>query len=291
MHAIPLTPILLGASSLGSRDGADELADALIHSPLGGVDTSNAYAGGRSEARLGEAIRRAGGLPAGTLVYSKADADESGRFDGDRVRRSLDESLTRLGVDRLPLYHLHDPYTITHDEAMGRGGAVEALIRARDDGVIGAIGIASGTMAQVHGYVQTGAFDAVLSHNRYTLVDRSAHATFALARELGMTVINAAPFGGGTLANGSGNYGYREMPADFAAHLQRVRALADEHGVDLAAAALHFSLTSPLVDATVVGITSTARLAALDGLVTADVPAEFFAAVDALGAPPPSGTD
>lgn len=291
MHAIPLTPVLLGASSLGTRDGADALADALLHSRLGGVDTSNNYAQGRSEALLGDAVRRAGGLPAGTLVYSKADADPDGVFDGDRVRRSLEESLTRLGLDRLPLYHLHDPYSLSLSEAMAPGGAVEALLQARDEGVIGAIGIASGTMAQVHGYVETGAFDAVLSHNRYTLVDRMAEETFRLARELRMTVINAAPFGGGTLANGSSSYGYREMPAAFAAHLDRVRALARGNGVDLAAAALQFSLRSPLVDATVVGITSTARLDALGTLLEQTVPDEFFDAVDALGAAPASGND
>ena len=167
------------------------------------VDTSNIYTTGVSERLLGEAIARAGGLRDGKLIYSKADADADGTFDGDRIRRSLDESLERLGLDRLPIYHLHDPYTITFDEAMAPGGAVPALIELRESGVIGAIGIASGTMSQVHEYVASGVFDAVLSHNRFTLVDRMAQPTYELARSLGMTVFNAAPFGGGTLANGS----------------------------------------------------------------------------------------
>lgn len=156
----PTTPVTLGASHLGDRPGAAELADALLASGRGGIDTSNGYTGGRSETLLGDAIRRAGGIPAGTAIYSKADRDpDSGVFDGDRVRRSLEESLTRLGVDRLPVYHLHDPYTITFAHAMAPGGAVEALTALRDEGVIGAIGIASGTMAEVHRYVDTGAFE------------------------------------------------------------------------------------------------------------------------------------
>lgn len=290
MNVVATTPVTLGASSLGTRPGASELADALLASPVGNVDTSNNYAGGRSEAALGEAIRRAGGLPAGKLVYSKADSDgDTGIFDGDRVRRSLEESLTRLGLESLPLYQLHDPYTIGFAAAMAPGGAVPALLALRDEGVIGAIGIASGTMAQVHEYVETGAFDVVLSHNRFTLVDRSAEPTFTRARELGMTVFNAAPFGGGTLANGSGSYGYHEMPADFAAHIARVRRLAEEWSVDLAAAALQFSLRHPIVDTTVVGITSLERLAALPDLIDAEVPDGFFAALEKLGAPPPSG--
>lgn len=291
MTTVPTTPITLGASFLGTRDRSEQLADALIASPLGHVDTSNEYAGGRSEALLGEAIARAGGLPAEKLVYSKADSASDGRFDGDRVRQSLDESLTRLGLESLPIYHLHDPYTITLEEAMGPDGAVTALVALRDSGVIGAIGIASGTMRQVHDYVQTGVFDAVLSHNRFTLVDRMAEPTYRLARELEMTVFNAAPFGGGTLANGRPTYGYQELPADFAEHIERVRALAAEHDVDLAAAALQFSMRSDLVDSTVVGTPTLERLAALDDLIAANVPDEFFDAVEALGTPPPSPND
>jgi D-threo-aldose 1-dehydrogenase len=290
-NPVPTTDVTLGASFLGTRDEPAALADAMIASPYA-VDTSNAYAAGASERTLGEAIARAGGLPDGKLIYSKADQDpETGRFDGDRIRRSLDESLERLGLDRLPIYHLHDPYTISFAEAMAPGGAVPALIELRESGVIGAIGIASGTMAQVHEYVASGVFDAVLSHNRFTLVDRMAQPTFELARSLGMTVFNAAPFGGGTLANGSTTYGYHTPPADFAAHLDRVRALAEEHGVPLAAAALRFSLDSDLVDTTVVGITTLERLGALDELLGTPVPEEFFAAVEALGAPPASGND
>jgi D-threo-aldose 1-dehydrogenase len=292
MNPITTTAVTLGASRLGERAGGEALADALLASTIGNVDTSNAYAGGRSEELLGSAIARAGGLPAGTLVYSKADSDpETGVFDGDRVRRSLDESLTRLGLDSLPVYHLHDPYTIGFDEAMAPGGPVDALIALRDQGTIGAIGIASGTIGQVHDYVATGVFDAVLSHNRLTLVDRTAEKTFRLANDLGMTVFNAAPFGGGTLANGSSDYGYREMPPAFAAHLAAVRALAAEQGVDLAAAALRFSLRSPLVTTTVVGITSVDRLDDLPRLLEAVVPDDFFEAVEALGPPPASGND
>lgn len=292
MGTLSTTPVTLGASRLGERPGGVELADALLASPLGNIDTSNMYADGRSEALLGDAIRRLGAIPEAKLVYSKAGRDvATGVFDGGRVRRSLEESLDRLGVDSLPLYQLHDPYTITFEEAMAPGGAVQALLALRDEGVIGAIGIASGTIGQVREYVATGVFDVVLSHNRFTLVDRTAERTFRLARELGMVVFNAAPFGGGTLANGADTYGYREMPAAFAAHLARVRALAEESSVDLAAAALQFSLRSQLVDTTVVGISSTERLDALAGLVDAVVPDEFFDAVEAFGAPPASGTD
>lgn len=292
MTLVPVTPITLGASRLGERPEAPQLADALLRSATGNVDTSNMYAEGRSETLLGEAIRRAGGVPEGKLIYSKADRDvATGAFDADRVRRSLDESLERLGLDHLPLYQFHDPYTVRFADAMAPGGAVAELIALRDEGVIDAIGIASGTIGEVHDYVATGVFDTVLSHNRLTLVDRSAEPTFRLARELGMTVFNAAPFGGGTLANGSDTYGYLPMPPHFAAHLGRVRNLAAEWSVELAAAALQFSLRHPLVDTTVVGVTSVARLDDLDRLLAVLVPSEFFDALEQLGPPPANGND
>ncbi len=87
-------------------------------------------------------------------------------------------------------------------------------------------------------------------------------------------------------------YGYtNRFSAEFGAHLQRLRALAAEWNVDLAAAALQFSVTSPLVDSTVVGISSLERLAALDHLLGTPVPPDFFDAVDALGPPPASPND
>lgn len=291
MSRVPTTPVTLGASHLGKRGDGEALADALIASELGNVDTGNNYVDGLSEELLGGAIRRRGGLPGGKLVYSKADRTPDGTFDGDRVRRSLDESLTRLGLDSLPLYFFHDPYSVTFEEAMAADGAVPALVDLRDQGVIGAIGIATGPIADTDAYVATEMFDAVLCHNRFTLVDRLAEATFRRARDLGMTVFNAAPFGGGTLANGQSTYGYRDMPGDFAAHVQRVRDLAEEMGVDLAAAAVQFSTRNPLVDTTVVGISSQERLDQLAVLVQTEVPDEFFDELDRLGPPPPSAND
>lgn len=288
MRPVATTPITLGASHLGKRDEAEALAEAMLASPLGNIDTSNNYAGGRSEQLLGDAIRRRGGLPADKLVYSKADRTEEGVFDGDRVRRSLEESLERLGLDSLPIYFFHDPFSVTFEESMAPDGGVPALVRLRDEGVIGAIGIATGPIAQTDEYVATEVFDAVLCHNRFTLVDRIAEPTFRRARELGMTVFNAAPFGGGTLANGQDSYGYRAMPEDFADHLRRVRELAARMGVDLAAAAVQFSTRSPLVDTTVVGVSTPQRLEQLGHLVRTDVPGEFFDELERLGPPPPS---
>jgi D-threo-aldose 1-dehydrogenase len=291
-----LEPVTIGTSGLGKRPGADAaLASALLASPFRQLDTGNNYALGRSESLLGDGIASAGGLPVGKVVFSKADQDpETGVFDADRVLRSFDETTSRLGLETLPLYHLHDPYTITVAEAMAPGGAVSALVRLRDQGLIGAIGIAAGQHALVEEYIRTDVFDVVLSHNRWTLVDRTAETILQLATERGMTVFNAAPFGGGILAGSTfrgETYGYQPASAEFLAHLDAVRALCAEWEVSVAAAALAFSLAEPRIHSTVVGIYSQERLDELPGLVAAPIPEAFWPALDALGSPPPSPTD
>jgi D-threo-aldose 1-dehydrogenase len=291
-----LEPITVGTSGLGKRPGADEaLAAALIDSPFRQLDTGNNYALGRAEQLLGAAIQASDGLPTGKVVFSKADQDpETGVFDGDRLLRSFDETTARLGLETLPLYHLHDPYTISVSEGMAKGGPVEALVRLRDEGRVGAIGIAAGQHALVEEYIRTDVFDVVLSHNRWTLVDRTAETILRLATERGMTVFNAAPFGGGILAGSTfrgDTYGYAPASAEFLAHLDRVRALCAEWGVSVAGAALAFSLREPRIHSTVVGIYSTQRLDELPGLIATEIPDGFWDALDALGDPPASPTD
>jgi len=299
--SLNVSPLTLGASGLGrnTEPGSAEEAAALdialdlLDSTHTFVDTSNNYAGGRSEAVLGLAIARRGADVAGRVI-SKADSDPaSGAFGRDRVLRSFEETTARLGVDFLPLLHLHDPYTVTFEEAIGRGGAVEGLIELRESGRVGAIGVAAAPVPLMRRYVQTGVFDAVLCHNRYTVVDQSAAPLFEDARERGMTVFNAAPFGGGVLAKGpavGATYDYRPAPPALLAWVERLESVCAAHGVALPAVALQFSLRSPLIDSTVVGVASPGRRAALDELVATTIPEEVWSELDALG-PAPSPID
>lgn len=299
-------PVTIGTSGLG-EPGPDgdptlaptateiELAVGMLTSPHGLVDTSNAYARGRSEAVLGAAIRELGGVPTGTSVLSKADRDpETGVFDRDRVWRSFEESTSRLGIERLPLYQLHDPYTVTFEQAMGEGGAVQGLLELREQGLVSAIGVAAGPSDLLTRYVRTGAFDVLLSHNRYTLVDSSAGELMAEAAERGLAVLNAAPFGGGLLAHGSTNttrYGYRPAAPDLLDWVERLRALCARHHVSTGAVALRFSMRNPAVGSTVVGISSPTRLAELGTLLAQEVPAQLWDEIAELGTPPSTLTD
>lgn len=296
-----VSPLTLGTSGLGrdtapgspEEDAAVAFAQQLFESTHAFLDTSNNYAGGRSEAVLGRAIARIG-TDAATRVISKVDAEpETGAFDRDRVLRSFDETVTRLGVDRLPLLHLHDPYTVTFDEAMGRGGAVEGLVELRESGRVDAIGVAAGPIGLMARYVGTGVFDAVLIHNRFTVVDSSAAPVFADAHERGMTVFNAAPFGAGILSTGAKEgamYGYRPATPELQEWVSRLERVCASFGVSLPAVALHYSLRSPLVDSTVVGLSSAPRLDQLDQLEATPVPEELWTELESLG-PAPSTID
>ncbi|SEG99950.1 D-threo-aldose 1-dehydrogenase [Nonomuraea solani] len=286
----PMEAVTLGTSGLGRNPGDEQLADALMTGRFRQIDTSNEYAGGRSETLIGQAYAKA---REGVTIFTKADRDpETGVFDGDRVLRSFEETITRLGVETLPIYHLHDPFTITVAEAMAPGGAVPALVSLREQGLVGGIGIAAaddGTL--VEDYIRTDAFDAVLTHNRYTLVDRRAEEILRLATERDMTVFNAAPFGGGILSGSprhATRYGYRPISPEFARHVERVGELCERWGIGIAAAALHFSLAEPRVHSTVVGISSLERLATLADLVDTEIPDGFWTGLEALGTPPPS---
>jgi len=235
---------------------------AVLDSEITFLDTSNGY--GESERRIGKAIAEAGGLPEGFVLATKVDpAPGSTDFSGARVRASVQESLERLGLDRLQLVYLHDPERMTFAEATGPGGAVDALVELRDEGLIDLIGVAGGPISMSLDYVGLDVFDAVLSHNRYTLVDQSATPLIEAAAQRGMAYVNAAPYGGGMLVRGPDevpNYCYNPTTAETRDRVRQMMAACEEYGVPLAAAALQYSLRNPQITSTIVGFSSPKRI-------------------------------
>ena len=143
------------------------------------------------------------------------------------------------GVDD-PEYHL------TFAEAMARGGPVEALTALRDQGVLDHLGVAGGPVRLMKEFIATGEFDAVLSHNRFMLVDRSAGPLMDDdACQRGVAFVNGAPYGGGMLAKGPDvqpKYAYRLTGEVIQGAVRAMQRACAAHGVSLAAAALQFSL-------------------------------------------------
>jgi D-threo-aldose 1-dehydrogenase len=282
-------PALYGYSV--SEDQAIATVDAVLDSPIRFLDTSNGYgADGSAERRIGAAVRRRGGLPADFVLATKVDPDPmTGDFSGARVRASFAESVERLGVEPVQLLHLHDPERIDFADAMAPGGPVEALTALRDAGRVGYLGVAGGPVQLMRRYLDTGVFDVLLVHNRYTLLDRSAEQLFAAAHERGIGVLNAAPYGGGLLSRGPGRtdryvYGVAPEPVRrAAAALQRI---TDAAGVPLAAAALQFSLRAPFVDSTVVGVSAPERVRETLELASTPIDEDVWAELTDAALPP-----
>ena len=250
------------------------------------IDTSNEYGGGASESYLGDAIRRRGGLPAGMVLQTKLDRDpDTGSFSGERMRASLAESLGKLGLERVPMLYLHDPELIGWDEAFAADGPVRALVEMRERGLVDAIGISGGPAPMLTRYVETGLFSAVITHNRYTLVDRSSEQLIDEAVSRGVSVINAAVYGGGALARwpeAARTYAYRPAPAAMADAIAEMGLACHRAGVSLAAAALQFSTRDPRITSTIVGGNSIAQVQEAIAADAEEIPAGLWAELEAL---------
>jgi D-threo-aldose 1-dehydrogenase len=297
---LEVSPVCIGTSPLASMpehygyEVSEQRAMATISAALGGpfnfIDTSNNYGAGAAERYIGRVLADAGGLPPGFVLATKSDADpDTGDFSGDRVRRSVEESLERLGLDRVQLMYLHDPeFHLTFAEAMAPGGAIAALVQLRDEGVLHHLGVAGGEVRMLADFMATGLPDVVLCHNRFTLVDRSAEPLMEDAWRRGVAFINAAPYGGGILAQGpDGQPRYAYEPAGSAIRdaVRGMQAACAGHGVPLAAAALQFSVRDPRVASTVVGVSAPDRIEETARLLSHHVPDELWAELELLTPP------
>lgn len=297
---LSVSPVCIGTSPLASMPAlygyevADERAEATIlaafRSPFNFMDTSNNYGGGAAERRIGRALAAAGHLPPGFVLATKADADPAtGDFSGQRVRRSVAESLERLGLDEVPLMYLHDPeYHLTFAQAMAAGGPVEALVELRDRGLLGHLGIAGGPVGLMRDFIATGLFEVVLNHNRFTLIDRSAEPLMDDACRRGVAFVNGAPYGGGILAKGPDaqpKYAYQPAGDDVTKAVRAMQRACAAHGVSLPAAALQFSLRDPRVTATVVGVSEPARIDQVTALMSEPISDDLWAELDSLTVP------
>ena len=174
--------------------------------------------------------------PAGSdlAVGGFAVADDAARvwdFTADGVRRSLEESLNRLGLDRIDIAYVHDP-----DHAVGQAiaEAIPALLRLRDEGVLKAVGVGMNQWQAPLRMVRETDIDVVMLAGRWTLLDRSGEALADECAERGVALVAAAPFNSGILAQPwppeGAHYDYGPAPADV---LERARQLArtcDEAG-------------------------------------------------------------
>ena len=279
-----LGPLGHGAADVGNlyRAMSDAQAEAVLAAAWdAGVryfDTAPHYGLGLSERRLGAFLQ---GRPRDAFVVStkvgrllRPSPSTAGRTDeehqfavpadlrrewdvsADGVRRSLDESLERLGLDRVDVLYLHDPEE--HDLDRALACAVPALVALREQAVVSAVGIGSKSTAALEAGVRTGALDLVMVAGRYTLAEQpAAERLLPACREAGVGVVAASVYNSGLLAGprpgADARYEYGPVPPEVLARTRAVEDVCAAHGVALPVAALHFPLRDPVVRSVVVG--------------------------------------
>jgi D-threo-aldose 1-dehydrogenase len=287
-----VTTVGVGTSPLGGMpqlyghdvDEASAVATVrrVLQSPVNFIDTSNEYSAGESERRIGVALREAP-LPEGFVIATKADPlPGEHSFTGQRVLESYRESAERLGVDHFKVYYLHDPERFDFARMTAPGGAVEAMVQLKAEGLVGAIGVAGGDIGEMKRYVDTGAFDILLNHSQYNLLDRAADRLIDHTVDAGVAFVNAAPYASGMLAkpaSASPRFQYRSPSAAITERTKWLRAECARFGVPLAALALQFSTRDPRIRSTVVGVSSPARVDALVANEALEIPGELWDAV------------
>jgi D-threo-aldose 1-dehydrogenase len=265
-------------------------------------DTAPLYGHGTSEHRLGAALRVGGrrdfvvSTKVGRLVVPDpqgcselfADAPPSRvvfDFSRDGILRSLDESLNRLGLDRVDIVYLHDP-----DDFADRAIAVAypVLHALRDQGVVGAIGVGMNQPALPTRFVRETDIDVVLLAGRYTLLDRSgADELLPACLERGVSVVAGGVYNSGVLADPRPGvpYNYATAPPEVLARARRLEARCASYGVPLKAAAIQFPLRHPAVACVLASARNVDELEENLAMFGFEVPAPLWAELEETRVP------
>ncbi|HUR78597.1 MAG TPA: aldo/keto reductase [Acidimicrobiales bacterium] len=279
------------------------VAGATIHAALdAGItyfDTAPHYGAGLSETRAGAALSGiarssfristkvgrllAAGAPKNPMFTDAPALHSEFDFSADGVKRSLESSLDRLGLDRVDIVHVHDP---DHhlDEAIDE--AFPVLRQWRDEGVIGAVGAGMNYATPLARIVREAGVDCVLLAGQYTLLDQTGLVELLpLCEQTGVRVIAAAVFNSGVLADPSDDatYFYSPAPLEIIDRARQTRAVCARYDVPLAAAAMQFPLGHPAVETVLVGMRSPDEVATNTAGFATRIPSDLWAELKADG--------
>jgi len=321
IRGVPVTTLGLGTAPLGGLfsevgdDAATATVDAAWDRGIRFFDTAPLYGYGNAERRLGRAlaVRPRDEYTIATKVGRLLREPESGSWEVDRsqefggepfykgtgadvpvfdysrdgVLRALDESLARLGLDRVDIVHVHDAEDHVAQAIMG---AYPALIELRDQGVVGAVGLGIDNCAPAVEILQAVDLDCVLIAGRWTLLDYGAvDELLPLADDRGVAVIAAGVFNSGVLADPAApgvTFDYVPGDPSVIAAARGLAAVCERHGVPLKAAALQFPLRHHTVAAVLTGARTPHEIAENAALFDRAVPESLWTELaDACGVP------
>jgi D-threo-aldose 1-dehydrogenase len=303
---VQVTELGFGAAPIGNLyaevDEAVALraVDAAWDAGVRFFDTAPHYGLGLSERRLGKALAsrprdeyvvstKVGRLlepnpaPAGSdlPVGRFAVPDDLTRrrdYSADGVRRSLESSLQRLGLDRVDVVLVHDPEDHLPQTV---AETLPALAALRDEGVIGAVGVGMNQWQAPLDLVRRADVDAVMLAGRWTLLDRSGEPLLAECAARGVSVISAGPFNSGLLACAEvpddATFDYAPVPRATLARARELAGVAARHGAELPQAALQFPLRHEAVASVLTGLRTAAEVTAAASRLARPVPPHLWA--------------
>jgi D-threo-aldose 1-dehydrogenase len=282
---LEVTTLGLGGATLGGNvpGGVTDAAGRMIvlagyDTGIRYFDTAPFYGYGRSEHVMGDELRGKADWVLSTKVgrllkprRKPQDAADSWKnphpfepvfdYTYDGVMRSYEDSLQRLGLNRIDILYIHDVDVFTHGTAAEQGrmfrtamdGSYRALDELRRAGDIKAIGLGVNETKPIADALERGQWDVFLLAGRYTLLEQAPLATlFPALEKHGASVVIGGPFNSGILVGGT-TWNYRQAPPEVAKRAQGLATVCAAHGVPLAAAALAFPLAHPLVASIIPG--------------------------------------
>lgn len=309
---VSVTEFSFGGAAIGNlftEVGEQDARAAVDAAWAGGIrtfDTAPHYGLGLSERRLGDALRH---RPRHEYVIStkvgrllEPAAEPFGRdpegfavpaaarrvfdFSADGVRRSLAESLGRLGLEQVDIALIHDPDD-HGDQALRE--AYPAIEQLRAEGCVRAIGVGMNQAEMLTRFVNDTDIDLVLIAGRYTLLDQSAARTLLpKAVDRGIAVIVGGVFNSGVLAapRAGATYDYQRAPGTLLGRAREIEAVCAQFGVPLRAAAARFPLRHPAVASVLIGARSASEISDAVDLRRLEIPDALW---EALAAGPADG--
>ena len=222
--------------------------------------------------------------------FSPSPNDVIFDYTSSGVRRSLEDSLQRLGIDSIDIVFVHDvspdnkflPTDWQEQFEIARKGAFPELTRMREEGVIKGWGIGVNTPEPIMRLLEIADPDVCLLASQYSLIDHqnAFNHVFPAARAKNVSFVIGSALNAGFIS-GSPRYNYgpesHKIPAAFIEKRKKLLEVATNHGVDLRTAALQFSAAPDVASALVVGCKNEQQILADYSSMQTKIPAEFWA--------------
>jgi D-threo-aldose 1-dehydrogenase len=314
------TALGLGTVPLGnylgalSDDEAEALVDAVWDQGVRLFDTAPFYGSGLAERRLGAAlakrprdeftlVTKVGRLlrsdvppakeqfagPGGkSMFYDIPDLNVQHDYSYDGALRSVEESLERMGMDRVDLVLIHDPDNFPEFYQQSVEGAFPALARLRDEGSISGVGVGINQAQMLVDYVRDTDMDCFLLAGRYSLLDHASTIETGLLEAVkreDVGIMLGGVYNSGLLARPESGvtFDYTTAPSELIERAQALQTVCDRHDVPLMAAAIQFPLAEPGISAVLTGVRSPAEIVQNVEMMNIPIPGALWSDLRAEG--------